>query len=104
MNANSIDSARSKLSGDFRSVMTDIEDLLKATAGQSGEQLAGARSRVAASLQGMKANLEHAEQAAIAQAKRTASEVDQYAHENPWQAVGIAAGVGFLIGMVVARR
>ena len=104
MNANSIDSARDKLSGDFRSVINDIEDLLKATAGQTGEQVTGMRSRVSAQLQSMKADLENAERAALAQAKRTAQQVDHYAHENPWQAVGIAAGVGFLIGLVVARK
>ncbi len=104
MNANSVDSARNKLSGDFRSVVSDIEDLLKATAGQTGEQLTGARSRVNESLSQLKAELENAERVAIAQAKRTAGQVDSYAHQNPWQAVGIAAGVGLLLGVIVARR
>jgi ElaB/YqjD/DUF883 family membrane-anchored ribosome-binding protein len=104
MNATSVDAARNKLSGDFRAVVTDVEELLKATAGQTGEQLSGARARVSESLHHMKGQLESAERAAVAQVKRTATEVDQYAHTHPWQAVGIAAGVGFLIGVVVAKR
>ncbi len=104
MATTSIDSARSKLSNDFRSVVTDIEDLLKATAGQTGEQLSGVRSRVTESLHHLKAELESAERAALAQAKRTASEVNHYAHEHPWQAIGIAAGIGFLAGLIIARR
>ena len=104
MSANSIDSARNKLSGDFGSVVKDIEDLLKATSGQTGEQLAGVRARVSQSLENLKDELEHAERATIAQARRAAGQVDHYAHDNPWQSIGIAAGVGFLVGMIVSRR
>ena len=104
MTTNSIDSARTRLSEDFHSVVTDLEDLLQATAGQTGEKLSGARSRVSQSLQQMKSELESAERAAMAKAKHAASEVDHYAHGHPWQTAGIAAGVGLLIGMLVARR
>ena len=104
MNTTTIDSTRQKLAGDFRSVVTDVEELLKATAGQTGGQLSNARDRVAESMKQMRVELENAEHAAIAKAKHAAAEVDHYAHENPWQAVGIAAGIGFLIGVVVARR
>ena len=49
-----------KLAGDFRSVVTDVEELLKATAGQTGDQLSSARDRVADSLKQMRAELESA--------------------------------------------
>lgn len=104
MNTSTIDSSRQKLAGDFRNVVTDVEELLKATAGQTGGQLSTARDRVAESLRQMRMELESAERAAIAKAKHAAAEVDHYAHENPWQAVGIAAGIGLLIGVVIARR
>ncbi len=104
MNTATIDSSRQKLAGDFRSVVTDVEELLKATAGQSSSQLSGARDRVAESLKQMRVELESAERAAMAKAKHAVTEVDHYAHENPWQAVGIAVGVGFFLGLVVARR
>ncbi len=99
-----IDSSRQKLAGDFRNVVTDVEELLKATAGQTNAQLSTTRDRVAESLKQMRIELEDAERATLAKAKHAAKEVDHYAHENPWQAVGIAVGVGFLIGVVVARR
>lgn len=104
MTANSIDNTRNKLSGDFRAVVADIEELLKATAGQTGEQLSVARSRATQSLFKLKDELESAERATIAQVKHAASEVDHYTHEHPWQAVGIAAAVGVLLGVVIARR
>lgn len=104
MNTTTLDVSRQKLAGDFRSVVTDVEELLKATAGQTSGQLTTARDRVAESLKQMRVELESAERAALAKAKHAAAEVDHYAHENPWQAVGVAAGIGFLIGVVVARR
>ena len=104
MSTATIESSRQKLAGDFRSVVTDVEELLKATAGQTGGQISGTRDRIAESLKEMRAELERAEHAALAKAKHAAHEVDEYAHQNPWQAVGIAAGIGVLIGIVIARR
>lgn len=92
-----------KLAGDFRSVVTDVEELLKATAGQTGDQLSSARDRVADSLKQIRAELESAERATAAKAKHAAADVDEFAHENPWQAIGIAASIGFLIGVFVTR-
>ena len=92
-----------KLAGDFRSVVTDVEELLKATAGQTGDQLSSARDRVADSLKQIRTELESAERTAAAKAKHAAAEVDQYAHENPWQAIAVAASIGFVIGVVVTR-
>jgi ElaB/YqjD/DUF883 family membrane-anchored ribosome-binding protein len=45
-----------------------------------------------------------AEQAALVKAKAAAEATDTYVHENPWQAVGIAAGVGLVIGLLIGRR
>ena len=33
-----------------------------------------------------------------------AKTTDTYVHENPWRAVGIAAGVGLLLGLLIGRR
>lgn len=104
MSTATIESSRQKLAGDFRSVVTDVEELLKATAGQTGGQISSTRDRVAESLKEMRRELERAENAALDKARYAASEVDKYAHQNPWQAVGIAAGIGLLIGVVIARR
>ena len=37
-------------------------------------------------------------------AKAAAKATDGYVHENPWKSVGIAAGVGLLLGMLIGRR
>ena len=37
-------------------------------------------------------------------AKATAKATDVYVHENPWKSIGIAAGVGLMLGMLISRR
>ena len=40
----------------------------------------------------------------MVKAKEAGQATDAYVRENPWQAVGIAAGAGLLIGMLISRR
>jgi ElaB/YqjD/DUF883 family membrane-anchored ribosome-binding protein len=44
------------------------------------------------------------EQELVAQARDAARETDRYVRQNPWQSIGIAAGVGLLIGVLIGRR
>ena len=89
------DVSKEQLVRDFKVLVADAEALLKATAGQSGETLAAMRAKV---------EMTEAEQAALVKAKAAAEATDTYVHENPWQAVGIAAGVGLVIGLLIGRR
>jgi ElaB/YqjD/DUF883 family membrane-anchored ribosome-binding protein len=40
----------------------------------------------------------------IVKAKAAVKATDQLVHENPWQSAGVAAAVGFLLGMLMHRR
>ncbi|MBI3068979.1 MAG: DUF883 domain-containing protein [Betaproteobacteria bacterium] len=93
-----------KLVADFKVLMSDVDDLVRATASQSGEKLAEARSKAQQALQAARAAVARAEAAATEQAKLAAEATDQYVQDNPWTAIGIAAGVGLLIGLLVGRR
>lgn len=107
MNKQTIDTAsdvsKEKLMQDLHLVVTDAEALLKATAGQAGEKLDATRERIHANLVVAKARLAAAEAALIATTKDAARATDVYVHENPWKAVGVAAGVGVIIGMLIGR-
>jgi len=89
---------------DFKVVVADAEALLKATANQGGEKLAEVRAKAEESLGVAKARMAQAQAALLDKTKAAAKATDVYVHENPWQAVGAAAGVGFLIGLLIARR
>jgi|SRR3989338_1597179 len=97
------DVSKEKLMQDLRVVVSDAEELLRATAGQAGEKVAAARERIQENLAAAKARLVVAEEAVIAKTKQAAKATDEYVHENPWRAVGIGAGVGLIIGMLISR-
>lgn len=97
------DVSKEKLANDMRAVVADAEELLRATADQAGERAASLRERAKANLAVAKARLEEAEHAMVERTKVAAKATDEYVHENPWQAVGVAAGVGLLLGMLIGR-
>jgi len=93
-----------KLMEDLRLVVTDAEELLRATAGQAGEKVAAARARAAESIDSAKARIAQAGYAAAAQTREAAKATDDYVRDNPWTAVGVAAAVGVVIGMLIAKK
>lgn len=89
---------------DIKAVIADAEEMLAATAEQAGEKVANLRARIQARLLEAKARLVEAEAVLVAKTKAAAVATDAYVHESPWVAVGVAAGVGFLVGVVLGRR
>ncbi len=93
-----------KLMEDLRLVMVDAEDLLKATAGQAGERVSQARAKAEESIRAAREALAEAGDETLERAREAAASADEYVHENPWAAVGIAAGIGLVVGMLLARK
>jgi ElaB/YqjD/DUF883 family membrane-anchored ribosome-binding protein len=102
--SNGADVSREKLASDFKVVVADAEELLRATAGQMGEKAVVARERIQESLRVAKDKLARAEEVVIDKTKAAARATDDYVHDHPWGAVGIAAAVGLVIGMLISRR
>jgi ElaB/YqjD/DUF883 family membrane-anchored ribosome-binding protein len=95
---------RDKFVQDMKLLVSDAEELLRATATQAGEQIAVARERIQDSLQQAKMKLAEADAIVRERAKQAARYTDEYVHENPWRAVGVAAGIGLLLGLILGRR
>ena len=93
-----------RLMEDLRAVVRDTEELLKATASQTGEKAEEARRRATVALDAAKARLQQAQASAAQMGDEALKATEQYVRDNPWQAVGIAAGVGLVIGVLLARR
>ena len=102
--SNTTDVTKEKLISDFKVVVADAEALLKASAGRGGEALAAVRTRVQESLKIAKDKMLDAEEELLAKTKEAARVTDEYVHDHPWHAVGIAAGVGLVIGLLIGRR
>jgi ElaB/YqjD/DUF883 family membrane-anchored ribosome-binding protein len=86
-----------KLVTDVKVLATDIEELLKATASQTGETITATRARAEAALA-------HARDVVTVQGRQAAETTDQLVRQNPWKAAGIAATVGVLLGLLLGRR
>ncbi|TFY97598.1 DUF883 family protein [Ramlibacter humi] len=99
-----ISSPRDRLMADLKVVIADAEELLKMTAGQAGDKAADVRQRIQQRLDSARADLSRVQEQALSQAKEAGRAADQYVHENPWTAVGIGAGVGLLLGLLIGGR
>jgi len=96
--------ARNKLIADFKALANDSEELLRATANQTGERVAEARARIEESLRTTKDKISELQGDAVERARAAAHATDELVHENPWQSVAIAAAVGFFLGWLSGRR
>jgi ElaB/YqjD/DUF883 family membrane-anchored ribosome-binding protein len=93
-----------KLVEDLKTVMQDAEALLKATSSQTGDRIQEVRARAEESLRQARVRLAQVEEDTLRQAREVADATEQYVRENPWQSVGVAAGVGLLLGLLLGRR
>lgn len=98
------DVTKDKLLADVRLVIADAEELLRATAGQAGEKIADIRAKTQDHLATAKIKLIDAEAAMVDKAKEVGRVADDYVHDNPWRSVGMAAGLGFIVGLLIGRR
>jgi len=98
------DSARARLIEDFSAVLAEAEEMLKRAASETGDKARDLRSQVESKLLTAKLRLQELEGQAVEHAKAAARATDDYVHENPWQAIGVAAAVGLLVGLVISRR
>jgi ElaB/YqjD/DUF883 family membrane-anchored ribosome-binding protein len=106
LNAASVPSAAANgaLSREFNSFITDIEELIKATTSLTGEDLARAKAKLNARVTKAKESVEELSGIIAERARSTAKITDSYVHEQPWQAIGIGAALGLLIGFALAPR
>jgi ElaB/YqjD/DUF883 family membrane-anchored ribosome-binding protein len=89
-----------KVMQDLKALVRDGEQLLKAGAGELGEKGHELRARMQATIESAKATCLRLEEKAVAGAKVA----DKAIREHPYQAVGIAFGIGLLIGVLATRK
>ena len=88
-----------RLANDLKAIARDAEDLIKATAGEVSEKAKEARSRLMVALESAKERCEELQEKALAGAKAT----DKVIRDHPYESIGIAFGVGLLIGVLLGR-
>ena len=96
--------AKEKLVADLKVVISDAEELLRVTANQAGEKVGELRVRMQENLTSARHKLADAEAALKEKSREVARATDDYVHEHPWKSIGVAAGVGLLVGLLIGRR
>jgi ElaB/YqjD/DUF883 family membrane-anchored ribosome-binding protein len=104
MTAARFERSRDALVKDFTEVLTEADALLKQATKESGEKASDLRAQVETKLRAAKLKLMDMQDDAMDRAKATARATDEYVRDNPWQALGVAAALGVLVGLLMSRR
>ncbi len=96
--------ARERVLQDLKTLARDSEALLKATASDLSEKAKVAREHLAAALERAKATCAELQELTVASAKAAAKGADTAIRDHPYEAIGIAFGIGLLVGVLVTRR
>ena len=108
MTHSSSEAIKRQLLADFIAVVTEADQLLKFVSDEGGEKANALRTKVERNLNAAKERLRSLEDAVMDKTRESARVTDEYVHENPWQTVGIAAGLsvvlGVAIGVMLCRR
>jgi ElaB/YqjD/DUF883 family membrane-anchored ribosome-binding protein len=98
------DLSRTKLIADVRAVIVDAETYLGASAAQTGEAYAAARKKLERTLATARTQIAETLREFDEKTRAAARATDAYVHERPWESIAVGAGVGLLVGFVLARR
>jgi ElaB/YqjD/DUF883 family membrane-anchored ribosome-binding protein len=99
-----IEQSRENLMRSLKSVIEDTEKMLENTAQQAGDGLKNAKAKLESTLDDARWELGRLEDAVVGKTKDAMECTDRYVKANPWQAVGIGAAVGVLVGMLMSRK
>lgn len=99
-----VTSSADQLISEFKSLMADAEALIKATGDHPSETISSVRNKALETLSGAKVSLSNLEGTLTEKAKVVAEGADDFVHRNPWEAIGVAAGLGLLVGLLIRRR
>ncbi len=99
-----VDGAMSAVPREIHNFLADIEDLITSATSLTGEDLTRAKAKLGARVASAKAAAEEMGGVVVDRARKTIKVGNDYVHEQPWQAIGIGAALGLLLGLVLARR
>ena len=98
------DTSQSGVAREYHAFVSDVEDLLSSATSLTGEDLARAKARLGARIASAKASIGKVTSAVTDQVRNGATATDNFVRTQPWQAVGIGAAAGILIGYLLGRR
>lgn len=89
---------------DMRTLVRDAQELFREATASTGERADELRSKGLDMLEIALTRAHELQEVALETGKEIAESTDEFVREHPWKAVAISAGVGMLLGMLIARR
>ncbi len=99
-----LEQQKERLMHDLHMIIADSEALLKSTRDEAENGLSAAQAQMQDRLLSAKSTLRHLQEATIHRVEAAGHATDRYVHDHPWHAIGLATGVGLLIGLWMDRR
>jgi ElaB/YqjD/DUF883 family membrane-anchored ribosome-binding protein len=99
-----INDIKSVASSEIKSLIADVEDLMARIADLKDADVVRVRGKVQRAVESTKQSLAEGADVTRQHAQTVATTADDYVRESPWQAIGIAALVGAVVGVLAARR
>lgn len=102
--SDSVSDIKAVASGEIKSLIADVEDLMARIADVKDADVMRVRNKVQRAVDATKQTLADGADTIRQHAQNVATTADDYVRESPWQAIGIAALVGAVVGILATRR
>ena len=93
----------SGVSREIRNFLADIEHLIEQTTSITGEDLARVKAKISDRVTAAKASIDQMSGTVTERVRTSAVATNSYVHHRPWNAIGIGAAVGVLLGFLLSR-
>ncbi|WP_345814248.1 DUF883 family protein [Paraburkholderia sp. PREW-6R] len=92
-----------KIVEDLRVLLRDSEEMLRLAANVPGEGVGALRDKLGTHVETLQSALGDAQNNVQRRARAATVGTERYVRQNPWRALGVAAGVGFVLGVLTTR-
>jgi ElaB/YqjD/DUF883 family membrane-anchored ribosome-binding protein len=99
-----VNDIKSAASGEVKNLISDVEDLMARIADLKDADVVRVRGKVQRAVEATKQSIADSADSLRRRAQNAAGTADDYVRESPWQAIGIAALVGAVVGIFATRR
>jgi ElaB/YqjD/DUF883 family membrane-anchored ribosome-binding protein len=99
-----MDAPRERLVADLKGLLTDVDALFRQAAETSGEEARDLRARAENALKQAVSRFESVQEDVVRRTRAAGHATDEWVHQNPWSSIGLGAGIGLLVGFLLARR
>jgi ElaB/YqjD/DUF883 family membrane-anchored ribosome-binding protein len=99
-----VSDVKAAASGEIKNLIADVEDLMARIADLKDADVVRVRGKVQRAVDAAKQSISDSADTLRQHAQKVASTADDYVRDSPWQAIGIAALVGAVVGILATRR